>query len=287
MGNTSLQSRKSESIITGYLPNEEVSPSKYKQRAMMDFNVTDAADCTIKAEIPFFLSNSPTLSPLDSSTRNKAISKLPQASTEKENALVPHVFRWTHGGSHIYVTGTFNNWRERIPLNKSREEFTTIINLPPGTHQFKFIVDNEWKINPDLPTMPDRSGAVNNFLEIGDADEDDFDFEDFVSASAPAKSPPGDSGGYSQTIPKLDGTSKPPPVLPPHLMQVLLNCAPVSQSDPSLLPIPNHVLLNHLYALSISDGVMVLGMTHRYQKNSFPTDTQKFRRLFLRANISK
>jgi hypothetical protein len=28
--------------------------------------------------------------------------------------------------------------------------------------------------------------------------------------------------------------------------------------EPTLLPEPNHVMLNHLYALSIKDGVMVL-----------------------------
>jgi 5'-AMP-activated protein kinase regulatory beta subunit len=31
---------------------------------------------------------------------------------------VPTVFRWTHGGNQVYITGTFNNWKERIPLNR-------------------------------------------------------------------------------------------------------------------------------------------------------------------------
>ena len=67
--------------------------------------------------------------------------------------------------------------------------------------------------------MPDRSGAVNNFVEIDDQ-EDGFDFEDFVSAPM-ASSPP---GSYEQTIPKLDNTTKPPPTLPPHLMQGMYVC---------------------------------------------------------------
>ena len=88
--------------------------------------------------------------------------------------------------------------------------------MPLGTHQFKFIVDNEWVYNPDLPTMPDRSGAVNNFVEIDDQD-DGFDFEDFVTANT--NSDDSDSQ-YCQNIPKLDSATKPPPTLPPHLMQV-------------------------------------------------------------------
>jgi len=33
-----------------------------------------------------------------------------------------------------------------------------------------------------------------------------------------------------------------------------------------VLPVPNHVVLNHLYTLSIRDGVMALGTTSRYRK---------------------
>ncbi|EEC15614.1 5-AMP-activated protein kinase, beta subunit, putative [Ixodes scapularis] len=40
---------------------------------------------------------------------------------------------------------------------------------------------------------------------------------------------------------------------------------------PTLLPEPNHVMLNHLYALSIKDGVMVLSATHRYRKKYVTT----------------
>ena len=71
-----------------------------------------------------------------------------------------------------------------------------------------------------------------------------------------AGSPP---GSYGQLIPShhnpvitQDGThSSVPPVLPPHLLHVILNKDVVDHNDPSLLPEPNHVSLNHLYALSI------------------------------------
>jgi 5'-AMP-activated protein kinase regulatory beta subunit len=66
----------------------------------------------------------------------------------------------------------------------SHEEFATIIDLPEGVHQYKFIVDDEWRYNPDLPTMPDRSGAVNNFLEVT-CQEDAFDIEDLVTQRMP------------------------------------------------------------------------------------------------------
>lgn len=57
-----------------------------------------------------------------------------------------------------------------------------------------------------------------------------------------------------------------PPGLPPHLEKVMLNSQAVSDEDNSVLPVPNHVNLNHLYACSIKDGVMALAATSRYRK---------------------
>ena len=106
------------------------------------------------------------------------------------------------------------------------------------------------------------------------------------SSSFISGSPPGE---YSQELPvhmrpKIEGetsattSSHPPsssgsgpPILPPHLLQVILNNPNVNSGDSTLLPQPNHVMLNHLYALSIKDGVMVLSCTHRYRKKYVTT----------------
>ena len=54
------------------------------------------------------------------------------------------------------------------------------------------------------------------------------------------------------------------PALPPQLLDATLNSQPLGL-DPTELPEPNHVLLNHLYALSVKDNVMVLGTTNRFK----------------------
>jgi 5'-AMP-activated protein kinase regulatory beta subunit len=68
--------------------------------------------------------------------------------------------------------------------------------------------------------------------------------------------------------PKLDlnANQDGPPALPVHLQKVLLNSKSISAHDPYLLPLPNHVSVNHLYACSIRDGVMAIGSTFRYRK---------------------
>ena len=44
-----------------------------------------------------------------------------------------------------------------------------------------------------------------------------------------------------------------------------------SSSDPCLLPVPQHVALNHLYCTAIKDGMMVLGITQRYKRKFVTT----------------
>ena len=72
---------------------------------------------------------------------------------------------------------------------------------------------------------------------------------------------------YNQDVPLelLENYMLHPPALPPHLLnKVLLNQDVEVSLEPTLLPEPQHVMLNHMYALSIKDGVMALSATHRY-----------------------
>lgn len=45
-----------------------------------------------------------------------------------------------------------------------------IVDLPPGTHHVKFLVDGEMRTSPELPTAVDDTGILVNYLEVS-ADE--------------------------------------------------------------------------------------------------------------------
>lgn len=49
------------------------------------------------------------------------------------------MFKWPYDGNKVYICGTFNDWKEKIPMNKISDEktFVTILNVPPGKHLFK------------------------------------------------------------------------------------------------------------------------------------------------------
>lgn len=152
---------------------------------------------------------------------------------------------------------------------KSHGDFVTIIDLPEGEHQFKFYVDGEWKHDPKLKNVENDVGSKNNMVSVRRSDFEVFealakDSEDSVN---------NEQKEYSQEIPQIKPWEKVtgPPILPPHLLQVILNKDTPLSCEPTLLPEPNHVMLNHLYALSIKEGVMVLSATHRYRKKYVTT----------------
>ena len=141
------------------------------------------------------------------------------ASLPGEETVVPTVLQWSHGGNSVYVTGSFNNWGERIPMRRSGNDCVVCLNLLPGAHrpapplgreafgaphapplprrrssssvarrraaigrarsptrppprpgtyQYKFIVDNEWRYAPEQPTVRDELGNVNNCVAVED-----------------------------------------------------------------------------------------------------------------------
>lgn len=189
------------------------------------------------------------------------------------------MFTWTWGGSKVYVTGTWDNWQTRIPLNQSTHDFTAIANLPPGIHSYKFIVDGRWKHAPEQPVVTDAQGDVNNLLEIQVYDTAE------LQAGA-AASPPGQYGQFltpqefpaatqqpstTNTASFFDYT-KPPPALPPHLQRSVLNM-PQLEEDSQMLPLPHHVMLNHLYLMRRETGqdMVILGTTTRYRSKFVTT----------------
>ncbi|TPX32995.1 hypothetical protein SmJEL517_g03967 [Synchytrium microbalum] len=246
---------------------------------------------------------------------------------DSKKRTIPIMIGWTGGGRTVYITGTFNNWKQKIRMFKSNADFSTVIDMPPGTHRLKFVVDDEWKCSEDLPVASDADGNLVNFLEVEDEDgrhqNDGLDSlagdeappplsplsespESTYASEIPSyltrPSTPPASGPSSSKTPAASNNSsssgntnsnisssssnsgnaaaavtengpspdalptEPPPGLPPHLERVLLNSGNMEHEDASILPLPDHVTLNHLYALSIRDGVMAVATTARYRR---------------------
>ncbi|XP_059584254.1 5'-AMP-activated protein kinase subunit beta-2 isoform X2 [Alligator mississippiensis] len=172
----------------------------------------------------------------------------------------PTVIRWADGGKEVFISGSFNNWSAKIPLIKSHNDFVAILDLPEGEHQYKFFVDGQWVHDPSEPVVTSQMGTINNLIHVKKSDFEVFDalkVDSLESSETSCRdlssSPPGPYG-QEMYVYRPEERFKSPPILPPHLLQVILNKDTNISCDPALLPEPNHVMLNHLYALSIKES---------------------------------
>ena len=185
-------------------------------------------------------------------------------------SLVPTVFRWRGEGSSVFVSGSFDGWATRIPLAKSSEDFATIIDIPPGTHEYKFIVDGTWQHATDQEARVHDDGNRNNVVVVKMTEV--FSDEEWVNNSS---GPHGlvsdeddeDEAGFSQIEPEEEEAyAKPPRTAPPHLMRCILNTRQ-SKENPNTLPIPHHTQISHLYLQRSSiPNVQVMATTARFNR---------------------
>lgn len=72
------------------------------------------------------------------------------------------------------------------------------------------------------------------------------------------------SDEYGQIEMVFVENKKSPPLLPPHLRYTPLNSSTQTEYDPSILPVPLHVTVNHVYFAS-EDSVSMIGISQRYR----------------------
>lgn len=73
------------------------------------------------------------------------------------------------GARRVAVAGDFNGWDpDRTPLQESGAgSFAGTVRLPPGAHQYMFVVDGEWITDPAASERrPDGFGRDNAVLRL-------------------------------------------------------------------------------------------------------------------------
>ncbi|KAF9697738.1 hypothetical protein EKO04_004111 [Ascochyta lentis] len=75
-----------------------------------------------------------------------------------------YTFTWEHDANDVYVTGTFDDWKKTVELEKKDGIFKKTVELPKTKTQYKFVVNGNWCINESAPKEDDGHGIVNNIL---------------------------------------------------------------------------------------------------------------------------
>ena len=71
--------------------------------------------------------------------------------------------------SQVFLAGSFNDWDPAgLRLEESEDTGWTIqIPLPPGGHEYLFVVDGRWITDPNNPvTTPNPFGGHNSVIHI-------------------------------------------------------------------------------------------------------------------------
>ena len=85
------------------------------------------------------------------------------------NETVLYTFEWKEGGNDVQFCASFlEDWnkKETMKLNKETNNYEVTLNVPKGTHQFKFIVNGLWVCSKYYKIIKDKSNNSNNEIEI-------------------------------------------------------------------------------------------------------------------------
>jgi len=68
---------------------------------------------------------------------------------------------------NVYIAGNFNNWKpDKIKLQKTIDGWSVPVILPAGNYNYKFIVDEQWVLDPLNQNISVENGQANNFLAV-------------------------------------------------------------------------------------------------------------------------
>jgi hypothetical protein len=91
------------------------------------------------------------------------------AADEAAAAMVYVQFRIeVPSARQVALAGSFTEWEPRILMEESRPGvWTAFVPVPPGVHDYTFVVDGErWVVDPYAPQVDDSFGGRNNRLPV-------------------------------------------------------------------------------------------------------------------------
>jgi hypothetical protein len=68
--------------------------------------------------------------------------------------------------SEVYLAGSFNDWATTAaPMTREGDTWSLVLELAPGSHEYKFVVDGQWIADPDNPVTVGDYG--NSGITVG------------------------------------------------------------------------------------------------------------------------
>ena len=69
---------------------------------------------------------------------------------------------------NVLVSGSFDEWKEKHSLtyNPTMGKWTCTLKLKKGKYFYKYIIDGNWEINPNEPSVRESNGIINNVINV-------------------------------------------------------------------------------------------------------------------------
>lgn len=143
-----------------------------------------------------------------------------QASDLIQDPRIPILFEWNEGGNNVVLTGSFVKWQQFFQMTKTQNgSFELMLSLDPGVHQFKYVVDNQWRCSNQYFTKDDGSYNINNLIDTSTLPKPPQDIKEQQSKNAHSLQSAKQSdtnNGYSVHIPKRTEMNNEASLIPIH-----------------------------------------------------------------------
>ena len=85
----------------------------------------------------------------------------------KKNGSVRFAFMPEQSVQKVAVAGSFNGWQPE-PMRKQKSgEYVRNLDLPVGTHEYKFVIDGNWQHDLDNDACSHNTmGTVNSVVTV-------------------------------------------------------------------------------------------------------------------------
>lgn len=90
-----------------------------------------------------------------------------KADSDDEEVMVKTEFVWADGAvDDVKLSGAWNGWMPVQMYHEGGGMWSVVTPVPAGTHEFKFVVDGEWKHSTRHPTVGEDEETMNNIRVI-------------------------------------------------------------------------------------------------------------------------
>ncbi|PXF47287.1 SNF1-related protein kinase regulatory subunit beta-2 [Gracilariopsis chorda] len=90
-----------------------------------------------------------------------------KGDSDDDEVMVKTEFVWADGAEHdVKLSGAWNGWMPVQMYHEGGGMWSVVTPVPAGTHEFKFVVDGEWKHSTRHPTVGASEDTMNNIRVI-------------------------------------------------------------------------------------------------------------------------